>query len=119
VSLTVITDSGCVSMATQVIEIAAETMVYMPNAFSPDGDGTNEVLRAELQGIAPDHFDLMIFDRWGQILFSTTDGLIGWDGTFHNGGVQVPAGVYVWKLTARSAYSGERIERSGHVVLLR
>lgn len=114
-----VSDSGCVASVTEVVTIRAESAVYMPNAFSPDGDGVNEVLRPELQGIDTDFYELLVFDRWGQQLFGTKEGSIAWDGTFNNGGAEVPTGVYVWRLTARSAYSGERIERSGHVMLLR
>lgn len=119
VTLTVVSDSGCVASVTEVVTIRAESAVYMPNAFSPDGDGVNEVLRPELQGIATDFYELLVFDRWGQRLFSTKDASIAWNGTFNNGGVAVPTGVYVWRITARSAYGGDRFERTGHVMLLR
>ena len=88
----------------------------MPNAFTPDGDGANDAFGPVVVGVTDYHF--WIFDRWGQPLFASTDPSEHWDGTF-SGGTEVPEGVYVWKLAARDPFSGDRLERTGHVTLVR
>ena len=55
-------------------------VVFIPNAFTPDGDGYNDILRVEGTNITEMVF--MIFDRWGQKVFETNDQSIGWDGSF-------------------------------------
>ena len=72
--------------------------IYGPNAFSPDGDGNNDVFKFKGMGI--ETFELMIFDRWGELLFQTNDINMGWDGTYK--GRPVPVGVYVYKVKAAS-----------------
>jgi len=73
---------------------------YVPNAFTPNGDGLNDTFR--MVGLPPENiteFNLQIFNRWGEIVFSTRDIEMGWDGTFN--GAECPAGVYVWALFYR------------------
>lgn len=68
---------------------------YIPNAFTPDQDGLNDIFK--ITGLPVDNitgFNLQIYNRWGKMIFSTTDILLGWDGTCN--GQKCPAGVYVW-----------------------
>jgi gliding motility-associated-like protein len=67
----------------------------VPNAFTPNGDGHNDVFRA-LYSIAPVQFKMRIFNRYGQFLFSTSDPGIGWDGMAN--GVKQPVDTYVWEI---------------------
>ena len=70
--------------------------IYMPNAFSPNGDGINDVLFVE--GNIIESIDLYIVNRWGQTVFESTDKNVGWNGTFLQ--EDLPPDVYGFSLTA-------------------
>jgi large repetitive protein len=108
---------GCTDTVYRPVEIADEFLIFVPNTFSPDGDGINEVFRVTGRDISRSDFNLMIFDRWGEMVYQTTAIELGWDGTF--GGEVAKEGVYAWKLRARSEYDGEKRELNGHVTLLK
>lgn len=91
-------------------------VISFPGAFSPNGDGKNDVFRAIVRGGTPAYFVLTIFDRWGQKVWETKDYSLGWDGT--RGGKAVLPGTYVW----RAAYQfGEapRLTQGGTVMVVR
>jgi len=97
----IITDAnGCADKDTAYISagtIACETIipaVYIPNAFSPNGDGNNDVLFVRGQGISI--LELRIYDRWGEKVFETTELSNGWDGTFK--GKMMDQGVFVYTM---------------------
>lgn len=96
--------------------------LYLPNAFSPNNDGVNDILRAYLECIYSqiNTIDLKIFDRWGNQLFHTVSLDEGWDGTVL--GKSMPIGVYIWQLIWEESLNDglfrERVE-SGEVYLLR
>jgi gliding motility-associated-like protein len=70
--------------------------VYMPTAFSPNGDGKNDVFKAKLQDDITE-FRLAVYGRWGQLIFETTDPETGWDGK--QKGLNLAPGTYVWVVT--------------------
>ena len=88
--------------------------VFVPNIFSPNGDGNNDILFVRGKGIAQIQF--IIFDRWGEKIFETTDANIGWDGTFKGEPMNLAVFVYVVKGKFKN---GEVIDRKGNVTLLR
>jgi gliding motility-associated-like protein len=89
--------------------------LFVPNAFTPNGDGHNDVLRVIPIGIRALNY-FTVFNRWGQRVFTTTDPGTGWDGTVN--GVLQPVGTYVW-MAGGVNYKGEVVERKGVVVLIR
>ena len=99
------------SDTTQVI---IDGSLYVPNAFSPDGDGINEIF--DVQGEQIVSYLLQVFDRWGLLLFESDDLSKKWDGTYKGEGVQMDT--YVWKVkymdTHRDSY-----EKVGHVTVVR
>ncbi|MCB0791681.1 MAG: gliding motility-associated C-terminal domain-containing protein, partial [Flavobacteriales bacterium] len=109
---------SCSDTVCSVITIEAAMDVYVPNAFTPDGNGQNESFRPVSVGLDPDQYEFLVFDRWGQVLFRTTDPEEAWDGNYASGS-PVPQGVYVWRLIAKDLYSPNRVERIGHVTLVR
>ncbi|HRT54293.1 MAG TPA: gliding motility-associated C-terminal domain-containing protein, partial [Flavobacteriales bacterium] len=117
VQLVVANYLGCTDTIVRTIEVMDEFLVFVPTAFTPDGDGVNEQLFVLGDDIDTQAFVLNIFNRWGQMVFSTEDRSIGWDGTF--GGKPVPDDVYNWKLEARSLWTGISHKLSGHVSVLR
>ncbi len=84
--------NGCVNEASITINVLKGARVYMPNVFSPNGDGSNDILFP--LGIGVKAIEWKVFNRWGELVFVTTDFNIGWDGTFK--GLPQPAGVYVY-----------------------
>ncbi|MBL7944444.1 MAG: gliding motility-associated C-terminal domain-containing protein [Flavobacteriales bacterium] len=117
---TVQATGACID-ASDSIRVEAEdcnTYVHVPNSFTPNNDGLNDVFLPVIDGPL-DSYQLEIFDRWGERIHSTNDREEGWDGAYS--GVASQDGVYVWKLAFRVlAPEGVRSEsRIGHVTLLR
>ena len=118
ICLTALASPACVDTACMNWLLPAGATVFVPNAFTPDGDGRNDGFAPRTSGMDPEGFLFFIVDRWGQTLYSTEDMHASWDGTLRNGD-PAPPGVYVWKLTGHESRVVRRIERTGHVTLLR
>ncbi len=105
--LQIVTNSfGCKDSVQHDIIINPGYTFYIPNAFTPNRDGTNEVFKGT--GIGIKTYTLMIFDRWGELIFQSDNLEKGWDGTFKGkGGEIVQEGVYVWKVQLRDEKNNE------------
>ena len=91
--VTVTTSAGCKGEAFVTIKVYDGPEIYVPNAFTPNGDGRNEVFKPFPVGIKKLNY-FRVFNRWGQLVYSTTDFNKGWDGRI--GGAMQPPGTYVW-----------------------
>lgn len=110
-----ITDvNGCVGTDTVTVYVAFEEIVEVPSAFSPNGSGKDDVLR--VLGIGISSMDFKIFNRYGQLVFETTDINEGWDGTLN--GKELNQGVFVWTLSYKLV-DGTKSEKSGNVTLVK
>ncbi len=89
--------------------------VWIPSSFTPDNDGINDTWSGTSECAAED-YSVQVFDRWGEIVFSTKDPLIRWDGTFH--GKALPSGVYAYRVEYRLPYQKNR-EVAGSITLVR
>lgn len=116
VTLLVTSPNGCTDMITQTIVIDPEFIIYVPNAITNDDDGLNEIFLPVISGEDPLTYELMIFDRWGELLFETDNPNLGWDGTYR--GVFVETEVYVWKIKVKDM-QGEFYNYIGHVTVLK
>lgn len=106
---------GCKDTASIRIKVYLGPEIYVPNAFTPNGDGKNDVLRAIVIGFKSfDYFT--VFNRWGQRIFTTSDYRRGWDGTFN--GLLQNQGNYVW-MARGTDYKGNVVERKGSSILIR
>ena len=94
--------------------ICDEPFVFMPTAFSPNGDGQNDVLR--LRGEAIAEMQLVIFNRWGEKVFETDNPVEGWDGTYLNEALEPDVFVYVLDVLCLDA---QRLTKKGNITLLR
>jgi gliding motility-associated-like protein len=114
-SIQIKTNSGCVTIDTQQVKIIKGVDIFVPTAFSPNGDGRNEVLRPTLMGVKELEF-FRVFNRWGQLMFETKTKRDGWDGKV-NGQLQA-TGVVVWEAQAVGV-DGKTYTQKGTSVLLR
>lgn len=109
---------GTTSDTVQVIEGTCEIYVYTPNAFTPNGDGYNEYFAPVVLGTTL-KYELNIFDRWGNVIYTTDSSEDPWDGKM-NGNV-VQDGVYIWQLRYKAVTEDGVVQDEviGHVSLLR
>ena len=114
VTLLVTNEHGCKDDAMRTIHVGGFTAFYIPNAFSPDGDGTNDVFMPKASGLASNGYEMQIFDRWGNLIFVSTDWDKGWDGTYL--GKEVQSGQYVCKVRYFNP-KGEPTDQIGSVIL--
>jgi gliding motility-associated-like protein len=117
VCLNAISINGCVDTICHTVEILDEFLFYAPNAFTPDGDGVNDIFKPVIQGFKPDSYQLMIFNRWGELIFQSNNVDIGWDGTHKN--MKAKEDTYVWKVTVKKLINEDKKSFTGHVNLLR
>ena len=109
------TASGCETVDTVRLRMFNSSDIYVPSAFSPNGDGANDRLDVFLVGIK-ELIMFRVFNRWGQLLFETSDPRQLWDGKFKN--VEQPLETYVWIAEARD-YNGQIIKKRGQTILIR
>lgn len=91
-----------------------ESIILLPDAFTPNGDGLNDEFAAK--GIYGDRFSMTIYDRWGQVIYATSDKTKGWDGTAD--GQSLAAGQYVYRIDIQDL-TGLKTVRTGTVLLIR
>jgi len=108
---------GCVDTTYQVVEIGPEFIIYVPNTFTPDDDGVNDVFFPSVEGFDPLRFSMQIFNRWGDLIFESSFPQLGWDGNYK--GIRAKDDTYVWKINVKDAVYGKQHEFIGHVNLLR
>ncbi|MCX8081195.1 MAG: gliding motility-associated C-terminal domain-containing protein [Bacteroidia bacterium] len=113
-SLIVTSDKGCKDTTFKTVIVGDEFGIYIPNAFSPNGDGFNDVFVPKGHGI--NKFEMFIYDRWGNIVFHSREFGKGWDGKIK--GADATNDVYVYLVKVKDL-NGKNREFKGHVTLLR
>lgn len=103
---------GCADTARAEVCVENEFSLFVPNAFTPDGNGVNDVFGVVTSVNAPQDFRLEVFDRWGGLVFSADTPGRPWTGE------NVPVGVYAWRLSLRDS-EGKLRDARGHVTLIR
>lgn len=91
--------------------------VFVPNAFTPDGDEFNQTFKPVLTGIDVHNYQMIIFNRWGELIFETNNPEVGWDGTY--GGEIVQDGIYTWSLQYKLPNEDGNTRLVGHVNLIK
>ncbi len=114
ITITSYNDEGCSSTETIEINFKQTPSLYVPNAFSPNNDGVNDEFLAV--GVNIETFEMIVFDRWGEAIFTSEDINTGWDGIYQ--GVPVKQDAYVYKIIYKTI-NNDHLEKTGHVVLLR
>lgn len=99
---------------TIIVKEINDGAIFIPNAFSPNGDGLNDLFMAK--GSTPQRFELKIFNRWGELIFATNDITKGWDGTYK--GKILDTEIFVWQMEYISfCNTNETVNRKGFVFL--
>lgn len=112
-------DGLCSSFAEKMVTIRDVIVYYIPNTFTPDGDLFNETFKPVFQsGYDPYDFHLVIYNRWGEVVFETFDAAFGWDGSYGSLGL-VESGVYVWSLDFKETMTDKRHNDYGHVTVIK
>ena len=102
--------STTINSTSNYAEIAPPLSMYIPSAFTPNGDGINDVFGVKGQGIKD--FQILVYNRWGEVIFESNEARKQWDGKYN--GNPVEQGTYVYKLFA----SGEKKAKTGAVTVI-
>lgn len=114
VMLVASSESGCVDSSMKMVTINEDKSLYVPTAFTPNGDGKNDVFTA--YGVGVDQFIMRVFDRWGNEIFATDNIESGWNGTINS--EKAIAGMYVYEMSVTDI-SGKIKNLKGGVHLIR
>ena len=117
VVLSVSDQYGCVDTVGANIIINDITNIFLPNAFTPNGNNINELYNIMGTGIDPSTFEMRIFDRWGKQLFYTTDYSASWDGTYN--GEPVPQGSYIIAIKYSNKNNGNKYYIVDKIVIIK
>lgn len=93
-----------------------EVNIYVPNSFTPDIDNLNELFGPVISGKLMD-YSFQVFDRWGERVFTSSENILLWNGKFKN--TDSPQGIYSWRLTGKINGKTDKVEKTGHVLLIR
>ncbi len=120
VCLTVAEENGCTDTSCQTIIIEGELFVYVPTAFTPDGDGLNELFYPIILGAEKDGYEFAIFDRYGKEIFRTNEIGAKWNGSYNDDkDYYVVNGLYTWIMNIRKEGSTEKTVFRGVITIIR
>ncbi|MBA3649870.1 MAG: PKD domain-containing protein [Chitinophagales bacterium] len=114
-TVTVSDSIGCKTSDDITVVIGCENAVFVPNAFTPNGNGKNDILYVRAAGLSKLHF-FRVYSRWGKIIFESDDIEKGWDGNLN--GKPMPPGVFLYTLEAECG-NGTLIQKQGNITLIR
>jgi gliding motility-associated-like protein len=117
VSLEVTSEFGCKDTSIQKIVVMPEVIIYAPNTFTPDNDEHNQHWGIHIEGIDVTDFNLLIFNRWGEIIWESNDPSATWDGTY-NGRI-ISQGTYSWIVRAKDLLNDGKYEFNGFINIIR
>jgi gliding motility-associated-like protein len=93
--------------------------IYIPNTFTPDGDGINDVWLIKGKGFTDLNYKMLVFNRWGDIVFESTDPEEAWTGGFQNGDYFVQDGLYFYLAEIQDVENDVKYKYEGHVLIVR
>ena len=114
-TITLTTMSGCVTVDTVLVKPYKKIAINMPTAFTPNGDGKNDLLRPALFGFKKINY-FKVYNRWGKLVFQTENDGAGWDGTMN--GIKQDTQTFVWMIEATDV-DGQVHTQSGTILLIR
>jgi gliding motility-associated-like protein len=117
-TVSILDSVGCPKTATVTIVVLPNTCnpvdVFVPNTFTPNNDGKNDMLYVRGNNFSELYF--AVYNRWGQLVFETTDKTKGWNGVYNS--LETDPVVFAWYLKVK-CYNGNQIEKKGNVTLIR
>lgn len=117
VTMIVTNEFMCSDTIQGIIEVQSDILIFVPNVFTPDGDEFNETWRVYIDGIDIYDFHLMVYNRWGEVVWESYNPEGAWDGTY--GTTEAKSGTYVWVIEAKDKFSDKKVEWRGHVTVLK
>jgi trimeric autotransporter adhesin len=118
VMLIVHTAGGCIDTTYLQLVVENGMAYYVPNSFTPNGDAHNSVFKPFFSsGFDPNEFNMVIYNRWGEIVFESKEIDGGWDGSYR--GLEAPDGTYTWTITVKNLRDSGMTAVTGSVTLLR
>jgi len=118
IMLVVTNEHGCTDSTDTDLPVEFVSSYYLPSAFTPNGDNTNDIFNVVGEGIQDQDFELIIFDRWGGEVLNITSRDAGWNGQMQNTGELMLTGTYSYSITFR-LHNGRKITEFGQVNLLK
>ena len=109
---------GCLDTSFQKLYVEPVNTFFMPNAFTPNGDGKNELFMGKGLLMGASGFNLRVWNRWGELIFESNSAELGWNGKKNNIGRRAPMGAYPYELHY-TRYDGEFVSKKGMVTLIR
>lgn len=109
---------GCKDTAQVLVDITPDFAMYIPNTFTPDGDGMNDIFIPVGVGIDEENYRMDIYDRWGENIFTSNNLRKGWDGSVKGNSKMAPQGVYIYKIMAKDIM-GNKHPFVGHVNVIK
>ncbi len=117
ITLKAVSDKGCEDSIQKTVIIQNESDIYIPNTFTPNDDGLNDVFKPIADGLK--FYELFIYNRWGELLFVSKNIDIGWDGSFKSiKSNQLKTDTYVYKINYKKN-TAKLFSKTGFVYLLR
>lgn len=117
--ITLITTSqlGCSDTMDYELIVFPEVLIYAPNTFTPDGDEFNQDWLIHMEGVDLYDFELLIFNRWGEVVWESHDITVPWDGMYN--GKPLKQGMYNWVVRTKDILNDGKYTYTGHVTILR
>ncbi len=119
VCLTATSNKGCQDSTCQRVTVQGRFTLYVPNAFTPNGDGVNDKFAPVIRGADREDYNFYIYDRWGEQVFESHHPEKKWNGSIKGDKSEAKTDVYVWKLVTKNKYTGKEVIERGHVTLIR
>jgi gliding motility-associated-like protein len=114
--ITITNDTGCIATDTLTIYVIPDYSIYVPNAFTPNGDRVNDYFQVYGKLNSLSYLEMRVFDRWGELVFRSNDIYFTWDGTFR--GTMESPGLFVWQLNL-TFLNGHSEYKKGSLTLIR
>ena len=120
ITLIASTSMGCMDSVSVEMTADIGAVYYIPNTFTPDGDKYNQTFKPVLStGVSSEGYEMLIFNRWGEIMFESHNLNVGWDGSYGVDGLDCAAGTYTYKITFKLTTAEDKRIITGHVNLIR
>jgi gliding motility-associated-like protein len=108
---------GCIDTTTHIVLVLPEILLYVPNTFTPNTDEFNSQWEIYMEGMDIYNFELLVYNRWGEVVWESRNPAESWDGTYK--GEIVQDGTYTWTIKGKDIYSDDMITYNGYVNVLK